>query len=88
MLTLYKTAVCRQMIAFWFLPATTYFCSPTRCHRDGCVEPEETFEVLNEVVLSRGANPYLSKIEVRAREEEPGESSAVCACTAQRRRYT
>jgi hypothetical protein len=26
---------------------------------------EESFEVLNEVVLSRGANPYLSKIEVR-----------------------
>lgn len=52
------------------------------------MEPEETFEVLNEVVLSRGANPYLSKIEVCAREEEPGESSAVCACTAQRRRYT
>jgi len=35
--------------------------------RDGCVEPEETFEVLNEVVLSRGANPYLSKIEVGGR---------------------
>ncbi|KAI7846203.1 hypothetical protein COHA_000273 [Chlorella ohadii] len=37
--------------------------------RDGCVEPEETFEVLNEVVLSRGANPYLSKIEVYERDQ-------------------
>jgi NAD kinase len=27
--------------------------------------PGERYEVLNEVVLSRGANPYLSKIEVR-----------------------
>lgn len=32
--------------------------------RDGATAPGEAFEVLNEVVLSRGANPYLSKIEV------------------------
>ncbi|KAL4425441.1 hypothetical protein ABPG75_009457 [Micractinium tetrahymenae] len=32
--------------------------------RDGGGEAAEAFEVLNEVVLSRGANPYLSKIEV------------------------
>ncbi|PRW57924.1 ATP-NAD kinase isoform B [Chlorella sorokiniana] len=37
--------------------------------RDGQMEPEETFEVLNEVVLSRGANPYLSKIEVYERDQ-------------------
>ncbi|KAL4446755.1 hypothetical protein ABPG77_007999 [Micractinium sp. CCAP 211/92] len=32
--------------------------------RDGGRQAAECFEVLNEVVLSRGANPYLSKIEV------------------------
>ncbi|KAI3434837.1 hypothetical protein D9Q98_002892 [Chlorella vulgaris] len=32
--------------------------------RAGGSKPAESFEVLNEVVLSRGANPYLSKIEV------------------------
>lgn len=41
--------------------------------------------MLNEVVLSRGANPYLSKIEVRAGAEEPGGGPgrlhAQCACT-------
>jgi hypothetical protein len=34
--------------------------------RGGASAADEVFEVLNEVVLSRGANPYLSKIEVGA----------------------
>jgi len=31
--------------------------------RDGSTEPEQTYEVMNEVVVDRGANPYLTKIE-------------------------
>jgi NAD+ kinase len=31
--------------------------------RAGEPEPQQTYEVLNEVVLDRGANPFLTKIE-------------------------
>ena len=31
--------------------------------RAGAAEPEQTYEVMNEVVVDRGANPYLTKIE-------------------------
>ncbi len=31
--------------------------------RAGADEPEQTYEVMNEVVVDRGANPYLTKIE-------------------------
>ena len=31
--------------------------------RAGAKEPEQTYEVMNEVVVDRGANPYLTKIE-------------------------
>ena len=31
--------------------------------RFGQSEPEQTYEVMNEVVVDRGANPYLTKIE-------------------------
>ena len=31
--------------------------------RYGQSEPEQTYEVMNEVVVDRGANPYLTKIE-------------------------
>lgn len=48
--------------------------------RDGHLEPEETFEVLNEVVLSRGANPYLSKIEASNARVAAGQ--AACDCSA------
>lgn len=42
-------------------PSATH---PPTARRDGEALPGERFEVLNEVVLSRGHNPYLSKIEV------------------------
>ena len=31
--------------------------------REGQAEPQQTYEVMNEVVVDRGANPYLTKIE-------------------------
>ena len=39
----------------------------SRARREGGAAPAEVFEVLNEVVVSRGAHPYLSNIEVRGR---------------------
>jgi NAD+ kinase len=31
--------------------------------RAGEADPQQTYEVMNEVVVDRGANPYLTKIE-------------------------
>ena len=31
--------------------------------RAGAADSEQTYEVMNEVVVDRGANPYLTKIE-------------------------
>lgn len=41
--------------------------APATSHRAGEDAASERHEVLNEVVLSRGSNPYLSMIEVRVR---------------------